>query len=531
MTDVHNSIRIPPDSTGKRLRHINKWIVNYNNGTKALTDGDLVTFGTTNLSGTIDDVSGTVSSGRVGVIMGEFSVGTPLDGENILVDGVVCATVNGTPTENYYYPMNIIASGSAPGNVAEVDRYGSFSVRANEGDFQLGPTGRLKTGSELTLGIYEFESALCETLISTTSLGGGSHIRDEVFGSCKLSVTTAPGDLIQHRSNVYHLVQPNFPIVFSTLIQLGDTGKEGLRRRWGLFDENNGFYFELDNNILYACYRSNNSGSVVDTRIPQIEWNVDRVNGETGFYNRSGVTLDVSKINYYWIGISPSSGAIHFGIRSEQKTIHCNEIYWANYHTRPVVRNFSLPITWNMDTTAVVASSSEMNIVFGQVITDSENFDVIKVPRSFLIEKSNVGTEWTPLGSVRVKQLNPEGEDNRAWIVPHKLNLLTPDQSILYRVVTRNTLTGATWSGTTELSEYDFDATDSTGGIVVYSGVTGVGIPKVDTIVSSGELTPLTTKITRKADITEEPDCLTLEARTITGTTSVYLTFIQFEVS
>ena len=533
MADTHNNVRLPPDSTGKRLRHAAKWIVNYDNGTTLLTQGDNVTLTSSSLTGTVDDVVGNASSGWFGLIMSETSVGTPIDGENIQLGGVTYCTVNGTPTEQYFYPVNLLASGTTPGNQVEVDRYGSLYMRTEQGPLQLASGGRLKTADEIALGVYDLSVFTLPEIISTDTAGDGAQTHDSTYGANKYSVGTASGNLIQRRSDVYHIAQPNYPITFGTLLQCGDEGKDGLRRRWGIYDDDNGFFFELDDDVLYAVHRSNNSGTVVDERHAQADWNQDRLNGEGGVRNKTGVTLDVSKINYYWIAFGPSTCTVVWGVRLNSRHVVCHEDCWTNIDTRPVVKNWTLPVTWAMDTTAVVSSTSEMYVVFGMVTSDISAFNVPKNPRSFNIGPTNVSTDWTPIASVRARQYiqGIPGYDNRAWIIPHKLTLLASDQAIAYRVKNGNTLDGDTFTAeTTTFSEIDTDSTSSTGGIVIYSGVAGSGQSKDDIIVSSSEVTALTTKITRRADLTEEPLHFTLEAKALTGSTDVYISVIQYEV-
>jgi hypothetical protein len=105
------------------------------------------------------------------------------------------------------------------------------------------------------------------------------------------------------------------------------TGVAGITRRYGLFDGNNGLFFELRNTTLAVVRRSNATGSAVDTRVTQANWNLDRMDG-TG---PSGVTIDTSKtqiyfVDYEWLGV----GRVRFGFVVDGGYIYCHEINNAN---------------------------------------------------------------------------------------------------------------------------------------------------------------------------------------------------------
>jgi hypothetical protein len=78
----------------------------------------------------------------------------------------------------------------------------------------------------------------------------------------------------------------------------------GITRREGLFDDQNGLFLE-DNGTNYGLVtRSYVTGSAVDTRVAQANWNKDKMDG-TGV---SGITLDFTKtqilwMDYEWLGV------------------------------------------------------------------------------------------------------------------------------------------------------------------------------------------------------------------------------------
>jgi hypothetical protein len=76
-----------------------------------------------------------------------------------------------------------------------------------------------------------------------------------------------------------------------------ETPKTNLTQRVGYFNSQNGVYFECANTGYNMVLRSCPTGtSIIERRIPQNKWNIDRLNGE----GKSGIILDVSKSQIFF---------------------------------------------------------------------------------------------------------------------------------------------------------------------------------------------------------------------------------------
>jgi hypothetical protein len=114
----------------------------------------------------------------------------------------------------------------------------------------------------------------------------------------------------------------------------------GITKREGLFDEENGFFLELSDNI-YLVQRSNSTGSVIDLKFLQSEWNLDKLDG-TG---PSGETLDFNKtqilfIDYEWLGV----GRVRYGFVLGGVVYYAHEVNNANTEEYAYMSTPNLPI-------------------------------------------------------------------------------------------------------------------------------------------------------------------------------------------
>jgi hypothetical protein len=87
---------------------------------------------------------------------------------------------------------------------------------------------------------------------------------------------------------------------------------------------------------------------VVDFKIPQTEWNIDRCDG----YGPSGFTIDLNKmqmiyIDYAWYG----AGSIRYGFKDQNgNIIYCHRIVNTNQNTEAYMRSGNLPARYECST-------------------------------------------------------------------------------------------------------------------------------------------------------------------------------------
>ena len=160
--------------------------------------------------------------------------------------------------------------------------------------------GRLRISQPFTLfdGQNRFQ---LNNKFSTTFATGGTLSYSNTQSSILMGVSTANNAEVVRESKYVMTYQPGKSLlVMNTFVF--NSPKAGLRQRVGYFGVKDGVFLEQDGDTLYLVLRSNVTGTVVDTRVAQSNWNVDTFDG-TGYSHQNetghGDFLDVSKSNIY----------------------------------------------------------------------------------------------------------------------------------------------------------------------------------------------------------------------------------------
>lgn len=262
-----------------------------------------------------------------------------------------------------------LADRDNPSYLGAVDESGALYTRFEEGKPQLDAFGKLRVSGATVLGDYTFKESLQPRFFSARLSGGGNIVHNDVVHCAVISTTTASGDLVAFTSNTYHHYFPGISQLSVMTVALGDTGKVGLSRRWGYFDQTNGFMFAQIDGVLRVQVRSDRSGSPqLIHDVPQSSWNKDRLDG-TG---PSGMTLDPLDDNIYWIDLQwLGAGRVRFGTYFRGQRVVVHEYYHEGNGGLPHSTSGSLPLCFAQVNTALTASSSEMRVWCASVLTET----------------------------------------------------------------------------------------------------------------------------------------------------------------
>jgi hypothetical protein len=330
--------------------------------------------------------------------------------------------------------------------------------------------GRQRVSNPLTL----FDSShryRDNGLWNSSTSSGGTVTFQANEGLVDLDVTTTSGSKVYRETTKVFSYQPGKSLlILSTFVM--SSAKTGLRQRVGYFGADNGMYLELNDSTLSFVERSISSGSLLETRISQADWNVDKMDG-TG---PSAAILDISKAQILWIDIEwLGLGSVRMGFVIDGRFIPCHVFHHANRIASTYITTASLPMRYEIENTATTASNSKLKQVCSTVISEG-GYELrgaqqaIQVPIGSPRDLTNTLTYY-PVISLRLKT-SPNRLD--AIIILTALSLLatTNNANYSWQFVASGATTGGTWTsaGVDSSVEYNLTGTSFAGGRVLASG-------------------------------------------------------------
>lgn len=255
----------------------------------------------------------------------------------------------------------------------------------------------------------------------------------------------------------------------------------GVRRRFGLFDENDGAFFEDGGDGTYYCCVRNSVGIGTSIqRVARANWNGDKLDG-TG---PSGITASATaqhmiNIEYEWYG----AGQVIFSYTIDGVSYAIHTFNNANNLEQPWSRTPFLPI--RLELTNVTGAAGTHYLYQGSNSLISEGTPE-KLGISANITNSGVSTnvayktlsnanEFYPMISIRLKPADLQG-----IVLPTFFQAATIDNTGLgYKLIRNATLVGAAFTNHPDpnsFTQFDTSATSFSNGVILDSGfVTGGG--------------------------------------------------------
>lgn len=238
-------------------------------------------------------------------------------------------------------------------NVAQVDVLRRLLVAVEPSERSMGADGRLKVSQGQNVYDVDFENGLQLLRWETIAVNAGSVAHMPVEGGVRLRVSSAAGDRVVRQSKPYFRYQPSKGMYCSAAVVFG-MPTAGNVKRVGLFDADNGIFFEQDGTGVGVVKRSSAGQYTADIRIAQTAFNLDRLDG-TG---PSGITVDWTRIqmttmDYSWYG----GGRARLGLVIDGQTVWVHKFTHANSIARAWMRTGNLPARYEIFNTAGVAGN------------------------------------------------------------------------------------------------------------------------------------------------------------------------------
>lgn len=348
------------------------------------------------------------------------------------------------------------------------DQYGNLVGPANPSGMAVDAFGRARMSQPFTLfdSYNRFDPSEKYHVANTAT---GSYTFSANAATFSLTVDTTSGAETKRETKRVFAYQPGKSLqVMNTFIM--NPPKTGLRQRIGYFSSENGIFLEQNDATITFVKRSFSTGSIVETKINQSDWNFDKLDG-TG---PSGYTLDLTKaqilfIDIEWLGL----GTVRCGFVINGQLIHCHSFHHANVVDAPYMTTACLPIRAEITNTAETANSSTLKMVCATVISEG-GYELRGKQRTagqepLAASNYNLATAGTyyPVVSIRLKSDKLDG-----IVLPKEVALVGTTQSdFRYKVVDGATITGGTWvsAGTGSDVEYNITGTSMSGGIDLWS--------------------------------------------------------------
>lgn len=337
---------------------------------------------------------------------------------------------------------------------------------------KLDAFGRMRVSQPLT--IFDSSHRFTDNdLFASKLTTNGTATFNANEGLVDMEVTAENGSSVERETYSVFGYQPGKSLLILNTFVMNEA-KTGLRQRVGYFSEENGFYLELDDSDLGFVRRSFNTGSVVNTKISQADWNIDKLDG-TG---PSKHVLDITKAQIMWSDMEwLGVGSVRIGFVINGQFVVCHIFHHANIIESTYITTASLPIRLEITNTSGTSGASKLKHICNSVQSEG-GYELrgtqqgigtsITSPRSL----TTAGTYY-PVVALRLKNT---GQRLDAIAILSAASFLGLSNNVNYnwRITQRATVTGGSWvsAGANSSVEYNLTGTAVSGGRILAQGYT-----------------------------------------------------------
>lgn len=325
--------------------------------------------------------------------------------------------------------------------------------------------GRLKIAEGFTLFDSQHRYKDSGDYSDTTANSGSvSYNANESSALLTVAATTTNSEVTRESRRVFPYQPGKSLQVLQTFVMA--PAHANLRQRVGYFSRQNGFYLEQDGTTINFVKRTYIDGSVDEIRIPQSDWNVDKLDG-TG---PSLFSLDLSKAQilfteYEWLGV----GSVRMGFAINGIFVIAHQFNHANILDTVYITTATLPVRYEIKATGSLPTTATMKQICATVISNGgydRKTEMWTAARTTAIEAE---TTAVPVAGIRLASGRTD-----AVIIPAALSIMPLAQDKYQWLLIKNpsSLNGdwTTHSDSGSNTQYNINATTVSGGTVVAEG-------------------------------------------------------------
>ena len=360
--------------------------------------------------------------------------------------------------------VNLVGSGEGSGVISSIDT-----------------KGRLKVQTQETIFFNTFQYGKETDVWDESTANGGTATFDSSVSQIRMAVTNQVGSKVIRQTRNVQRYTPGRQQTIAFAIRL-QTPVTGIRRRFGLFDGNDGFFFEDCGTVdattglpQYACVVINSDGVTPTVeRIYRDQWNGDKLDGN----GPSGIVADpqaqqLVMMDYEWYG----SGHIvfMFVINGLPRVIHT--VQNGNRLQTPWAKTPFLPIRVEIENLTGVAGTHYIWQGSNSLLSEG-SVEKLGIAESILTPLTGINmplsNTFYPIVSIRLKSTALTG-----IVLPTFFQAGTVDNTDIYYKLVRNATVNGTWvdhPDPNSFSQYNYTSTGAiTDGVDLSSGIITAG--------------------------------------------------------
>lgn len=325
--------------------------------------------------------------------------------------------------------------------------------------------GRQRVSNPTTLFDSQLQYNAGTLFWETVGTGTATH----VAAKAAVQLDVDAGETVTRQTRAYHRYQPGKSQLLLLTGVLGAATAD-ITKRIGYFDDDNGIFFELTSAGLGIVRRSKVTGTAVDTRIEQADWNMTwGVNGVKDKVDDLDMTkAQIFVIDLEWLGV----GRVRTGFVIDGTIFYVHEFNHANLINTVYMTTANLPIRYQM-ISGSTGAADDMYQICATVVSEGGFREELGIPHS----AANGATGITVESRRSVLAIRPKATFNsivnRGTILPTGLSLYVTTATAYWELVYGGALGGTpswTSAGANSIVEYDVAGTTVTGGEVIASG-------------------------------------------------------------